>query len=215
MADYRLKISELFYSLQGEGSHSGLPCSFIRLVGCALRCSYCDTEYAFHGGNWKSKKELFDFVSNNPTPYVQITGGEPLHHQKVWDLTRDLVLQKFKPLIETSGAVSIKDLDEKAHIVMDLKTPDSGESHRNHWDNLNHLKESDEIKFVICSLSDWMWVKQTVEEYKLDQKFQVLISPVHHFNHPDQLAEKVLQSGLKMRFQLQLHKLIWGEKPGT
>lgn len=210
----RLKVSELFYSLQGEGSHVGLPCSFVRLTGCALRCTYCDTEYAFYGGAWRDFDEILEWLRQQPTSLVQITGGEPLHQRAVWPLLDHLVDQGFKPLVETSGAVPIAGLHPQAHIVMDLKTPDSGEMDRNLWDNLNWLKPSDEIKLVVCSLDDLEWALTTVRQRALDRQFNVLISPESNSTEKDKMADKCLQSGLRIRFQVQLHKVIWKDAKG-
>lgn len=210
----RLKITERFFSLQGEGLHAGLPCSFVRLTGCALRCVYCDTEYAFHGGHWQSFDDLEAWLHDQPTKLVQITGGEPLHQRAVWPWVDHLIELGFKPLIETSGAVSIAGLHPLAHIVMDLKTPDSGECDRNLWSNLEQLKATDEIKFVICSRSDLQWAIDTIRCHELDTRFKVLISPEWGVVDKTQLAEDLLASGCQARFQLQLHKMIWQDARG-
>ncbi len=212
--ELRLKITECFTSLQGEGTHVGLPCSFVRLTGCALRCVYCDTEYAFHGGEWWSFKKLFDWLSDQPTRLVQITGGEPLHQSAVWTFIDQLVAGGYQPLVETSGAVSIAGLHPDTHIVMDLKTPASGEESKNLWENLTLLKASDEIKFVICCLEDWLWAKIKIQEHDLDNRFNVLISPEWGWADKAKLAELVVHSGLKLRFQIQLHKVIWHDARG-
>ena len=210
----RLKITESFHSLQGEGAHAGLPCSFVRLTGCALRCTYCDSEYAFYGGEWQSFEQLIDYLHRRGSRLVQVTGGEPLHQKAVWPFTDLLVEQGFQPLIETSGAVDISGLNPKTHIVMDLKTPDSGESDRNLWANLDLLKSADEVKFVVCSSQDLQWSLDKIRELNLDSRFQVLISPVAEIERKGAMAETVLASGLNIRFQIQLHKLLWGDEAG-
>lgn len=210
----RLKISETFFSLQGEGLHSGYPCTFIRLTGCALRCTYCDTTYAFYGGSWRSFASLLEEVKHNGGRYVQITGGEPLHQKAVWPFIDQLVAAGFVPLIETSGAVAIGGLHPKAHVVLDLKTPDSGESDRMLWSNLDLLKPTDEVKFVVCSLADLAWSFDEIRRRRLDQRFRVLISPIAASEEKTLFAEKVVESGLNIRFQVQLHKVLWGDVPG-
>lgn len=210
----RLKISETFFSLQGEGLHSGYPCTFIRLTGCALRCTYCDTTYAFYGGGWRSFESLIEEVKRNGSRYVQITGGEPLHQKAVWPFIDMLVAAGFVPLIETSGAVAIDGLHPDAHVVLDLKTPDSGESERMLWSNLELLKPTDEVKFVCCSVADLTWSFEMIRRHRLDQRFRVLISPIAASDEKTLLAEKVVESGLNIRFQVQLHKVLWGDVPG-
>lgn len=210
----RLKITEVFHSLQGEGVHAGLATTFVRLTGCALRCTYCDTAYAFYGGKWQSFEELQDQVKAFGAPLVQITGGEPLHQKGVWPFVDELVDAGFKPLIETSGAESIAGLHPQAHIVLDIKTPESGELGRMLWENLEFLKPSDEVKFVVCSPEDFEWSANQIREKQLDQRFQVLISPVADMAQKHVVAERLLASGLRARFQVQLHKILWGNEAG-
>ncbi|CAM2008186.1 radical SAM protein [Acanthopleuribacter pedis] len=210
----RLKMTETFFSLQGEGLHSGYPCTFLRLTGCALRCTYCDTEYAFYGGQWQSFDALSAVVKQHGARYVQITGGEPLHQKAVWPFIDRLVDEGFVPLIETSGAVDIAGLHPKAHVVLDLKTPESGELDRMRWENLALLKPSDEVKFVCCSLDDLAWSFSVIREHRLDERFQVLISPIAASEEKALFADKVIESGLNVRFQVQLHKVLWGDLPG-
>jgi 7-carboxy-7-deazaguanine synthase len=210
----RLKITETFLSLQGEGQHSGLPCTFIRLTGCGLRCSYCDTAYAFYGGNWRSFEELQQDATEKGAYLVQITGGEPLHQKAVWPFIDNLIEAGHKVLIETGGHVSIAGLHPQAHIVLDLKTPDSGETERMLWENLELLKPSDEVKFVICSSEDLDWAFSTIREHQLDRRFKVLISPMANLEAKHELADAVIQSGLNVRFQVQLHKVLWGDVAG-
>lgn len=210
----RLKITEVFHSLQGEGCHAGLPTTFIRLTGCALRCQYCDTTYAFYGGTWRSFEELQTQVKQNGAHWVQITGGEPLHQKGVWPFVDELVEAGFHPLIETSGAESIAGLHPQAHIVLDIKTPESGEADRMIWGNLDLLKATDELKFVVCSAKDLDWSLEIMTRYRLDQRYQILISPVANIEDKRALAEQFLNSGIQARFQIQLHKILWGDEAG-
>lgn len=210
----RLKIAETFLSLQGEGLHSGLPCTFLRLTGCALRCTYCDTPYAFYGGDWWSFEDLHNYVMRKGARLVQITGGEPLHQKAVWPFVDELVIRGFKPLIETSGAESIAGLHPEAHVVLDIKTPESGESERMIWENINLLKPSDEVKFVVCSLADLQWSLKKVRELDLERRCSVLISPVAASELKAKMADAVIQSGMNVRFQIQLHKILWGDVAG-
>ncbi len=210
----RLKITETFLSLQGEGQHTGLPCTFIRLTGCALRCNYCDTEYAFHGGAWKSFDELHQFVVEKGARLVQITGGEPLHQKAVRVFIDELVEKGYQPLVETGGMEDIAGLNPAAHIVLDIKTPESGELGRMLWSNLDHLKSCDELKFVVCSMRDLDWALDCIKDMKLDQRFRVLISPVADLENKRDLADKIVESRLNVRFQLQLHKLLWSDERG-
>jgi len=211
----RLKITETFFSLQGEGTHAGLPCSFIRLTGCPLRCVYCDTAYAFHGGAWKSFDDLLNYLEAQTSRLVQITGGEPLAQKAVIPFIDLLCKKGFSVLLETSGALSLKGINRKCCIVMDLKTPGSGEVQRNLWENLNLLKDDDEVKFVLTSLSDWKWTEEQVRIHRLDERFNVLISLTPEAEHLRvQIADAIIASGRNLRFQIQLHKIIWGEQTG-
>lgn len=210
----RLKITETFLSLQGEGKHAGLPCTFIRLTGCALRCVYCDTAYAFHGGEWRDFETLHKFVAEKGANLVQITGGEPLHQKAVRVFMDQLIERGYQPLVETGGMESIEGLNPKAHIVLDIKTPESGESERMLWSNLDHLKPTDELKFVVCSAADLEWALAHIEAGDLDTRFQVLISPVADLVNKGELAERVIASGVKARFQIQLHKILWDDERG-
>ncbi len=194
--------------------HTGLPTSFIRLTGCALRCTYCDTPYAFYGGSWQTFEEIFAWLGDRATPLVQITGGEPLHQKAVWPLVAELVTRGYEPLIETSGAVDINGLDPAAHIVLDIKTPESGEHDRMIWENLDALKPTDEVKFVVCSGEDLAWSLKIIRELDLCSRFQVLVSPVAEIADKTALAEQVLAARLPVRFQVQLHKILWGEEKG-
>lgn len=211
----RLKISECFHSIQGEGIHTGLPCTFIRLTGCALRCGYCDSEYAFYGGQWQSFDELLDYARKHGSRLVQVTGGEPLHQKAVWPFCDLLIENGFKPLIETSGAEDISGLNPQAHIVLDIKTPASGEADKMRLENLDLIRESDEVKFVVCHRDDLAWSLDFIRSRDLDRKTQVLISPEWGaFDDRVYFAETVANSGLNVRFQLQIHKILWGDVPG-
>lgn len=210
----RLRITEIFYSLQGESSLVGLPTVFVRLTGCPLRCGYCDTTYSFTGGEWQTLDSIVATVKQFKTPYVCVTGGEPLAQKACNDLLTMLCDQDFQVSLETSGAMDISIVDPRVIKVMDLKTPASGEMEKNRLQNIEHLSSHDEVKFVICNRDDYDWAKQILEEYKIDNRCQVLFSPVHGDIAPAQLAEWILQDHLNVRFQIQLHKYLWGEAPG-
>ncbi|NNF51433.1 MAG: 7-carboxy-7-deazaguanine synthase QueE [Gammaproteobacteria bacterium] len=211
----RLKISEIFYSLQGEALTSGAPTVFVRLTGCPLRCQYCDTAYAFHGGQWLSFDQILAAVRQHGARYVCVTGGEPLAQKNCASLMVRLCDAGFEVSVETSGAYDISGLDTRIVRVMDLKTPGSGEESRNRWENIAHLRQSDQVKFVICSRDDYLWAKGIVKEYELKHKATVLFSPSFEQQDPTELANWVLKDRLPVRLQLQLHKLLWGDKPGV
>lgn len=211
----RLKISEIFYSLQGEALSAGVPTVFVRLTGCPLRCQYCDTAYAFHGGEWLSFDQIIARVRNHQVRHVCVTGGEPLAQKNCPALMQRLCDEGFAVSIETSGAFDISGLDDRIVRVMDLKTPDSGEQERNRWENIAHLRASDQLKFVICSRSDYEWAMKVVLENDLNQLCTVLFSPSFEQLNPTDLANWILEDHLPVRLQLQLHKLLWGDKPGT
>jgi 7-carboxy-7-deazaguanine synthase len=214
-----LRITEIFHSIQGESTWAGLPCTFVRLTGCPLRCVWCDTEYSFHGGEKMSIDDIVARVVAIGTPLVEITGGEPLIHRNAFVLAERLLDRGYTVLVETSGAVDIAPLDPRTHRIMDLKCPDSGESARNLWSNLDHLTERDEVKFVIASRADYEWARDTIRERGLDGRVQegrlraLLFSPVWGTLDLQQLAEWVLEDRLPVRYQVQLHKIIWG--PGV
>jgi 7-carboxy-7-deazaguanine synthase len=210
----RLKIHEIFHSLQGEADAIGWPTAFVRLTGCPLRCVYCDTEYAFTGGHWHSTGEILDIIKPYQVGHVCVTGGEPLAQRRCHDLLKVLCDAGYQVSIETSGAISIAEVDQRVSIVMDLKTPDSQESHRNLWSNLEHLKPGDQIKFVICSESDFRWAAEQVREHDLPARCQVLFSPSYEQIKPRELAQWIIDEKLPVRFQMQLHKQLWGEEPG-
>ncbi|HEY9052674.1 MAG TPA: 7-carboxy-7-deazaguanine synthase QueE [Gammaproteobacteria bacterium] len=210
----RLRITEIFYSLQGESSLVGLPTVFVRLTGCPLRCGYCDTSYSFTGGEWQTLEAIVASVKQYKTPYVCVTGGEPLAQKACNDLLIMLCDQNFRVSLETSGAMDVSAVDPRVTKVMDLKTPASGEMEKNRLQNIEYLSSHDEVKFVICNREDYDWAKQILEEYKIDSRCQVLFSPVHGDIAAVQLAEWILQDHLNVRFQIQLHKYLWGETPG-
>lgn len=213
-----LRITEIFYSIQGESTWAGTPCTFIRLTGCPLRCTWCDTAYAFDGGRLMSFEEILQSVMSYPAGIVEITGGEPLVHPGAFELIRLLIDEEYTVLVETSGAFDVGALDPRAHKIMDLKCPGSGELKRNLWSNLDHLTELDEIKFVVKDRIDYEWARKTIYDKGLKQRLEegslraLLISPVWGQIDLEALASWVLEDGLPVRFQLQLHKQIWGSE---
>ena len=209
-----LRITEIFYSLQGETSRMGLPTVFIRLTGCPLRCGYCDTAYAFSGGKSMSINEIMDVVVSYSPRYVTVTGGEPLAQANSLALLTSLCDQGYSVSLETSGALDISRVDTRVSRIVDIKTPGSGEVEKNYWANLACLTSHDEIKFVLCDKADYDWAKQKLLELNLDAICQVLFSPVHNQLAPADLAAWVLHDKLPVRLQLQLHKLLWGECVG-
>jgi len=204
-----LKVNEIFYSIQGEGTSAGLPCVFVRLTYCNLRCTYCDTEYAFHEGNDLSIDEILFEVNNLKCDLVEITGGEPLIQRETLQLMKALCDLGYRVMLETSGSLSIKDVDPRVKIIMDLKTPSSKMDGKNLFPNIELLKKEDEVKFLVGTEEDYLWTKQIIEEYKLNEKFKVLISPVFGKIKPVEIAEWILRDNLPARFQLQMHKYIW------
>jgi 7-carboxy-7-deazaguanine synthase len=210
----RLRVNEIFYSLQGESASVGFPTVFVRLTGCPLRCGYCDTEYAFHEGRWMAFDEILAAVAAHAPRHVTVTGGEPLAQRPCAGLLSRLCDAGYEVSLETSGAVDIAHLDPRVRIVMDVKTPGSGEAGRNLSGNLAHLKRGDEVKFVICDRADYEWSRAFVEREQLAARCQVLFSPVFGRLAPRELAEWILADRLPVRFQVQLHKLLWGEERG-
>jgi 7-carboxy-7-deazaguanine synthase len=210
----RLKITEIFRSLQGESSSVGWPTTFVRLTGCPLRCQYCDTAYAFHGGQWMSMSAIVEAVRAQDTRHVCVTGGEPLAQKNSLQLLSALCDQGWRVSIETSGAIDIAPVDPRVIRVVDLKTPGSGEVHRNLWANIEQLRVDDEVKFVICSRADYEWARDVVRERQLDDRCTVLFSPSQTELAAGELADWVLADRLPVRFQMQLHKVLWGNTPG-
>jgi 7-carboxy-7-deazaguanine synthase len=210
----KLKIHEIFYSLQGESSRVGLPTVFVRLTGCPMRCVYCDTAYAFSGGSNMEIDDILTKVAEFGTPYVTVTGGEPLAQKDCHVLLKALCDQGYSVSLETGGAIDIGPVDARVSVILDIKTPDSGELKNNLWTNLTHLKKTDEVKFVLCSRADYDWAKDLLVKERLTDKCPVLFSPVYSQVAPSDLADWVLADKLPVRMQLQLHKILWGEVPG-
>ena len=204
-----LRVTEIFHSIQGESSHAGRPCVFVRLTGCNLRCRWCDSEYTFTGGEKMSLDAIMERVRDYGCNLVELTGGEPLAQTESLDLIRQLCDERFEVLIETSGSIDIEPVDRRAKIILDIKCPGSGESSKNRWANLDHLKSVDEIKFVIADRADYEWSKTIIDDRKL-QRWTILMSPVWGEMDMKSLAEWMLADRLPARFQTQLHKHIWG-----
>jgi 7-carboxy-7-deazaguanine synthase len=209
-----MQITEIFKSIQGESSYAGLPCSFIRTTGCNLRCVWCDTEYAFYGGREMSIHEILDAIEPHCCTLVEITGGEPLLQPDVPFLTQNLIDKNYTVLVETSGALDIGMLPAETIKIMDIKCPASGMMDQMKWENLEKLSSKDEIKFVIQNRMDYEWAVKILNQYELHRKNVVLFSPVYQKMPPEQLAEWILNDNLPVRFQIQLHKVLWGETPG-
>lgn len=210
----RLRITEIFYSLQGEALSVGLPTIFIRLTGCPLRCGYCDTEYAFKGGTWMDPDEILQQLRPYSTPYVTVTGGEPLAQRDCLPLMTLLCDEGYQVSLETSGALDISGVDPRVVRVVDIKTPGSGEEKKNLYANLELLRLGDQVKFVLCDAADYDWAKALVEERQLADRSHVLFSPVADTLNPRDLADWILADQLPVRFQLQLHKILWGDEQG-
>lgn len=209
-----LKVYEIFFSLQGETSRSGLPTAFVRLSGCPLRCGYCDTAYAFQGGEMLELAEILHRVEATGAHFVTVTGGEPLAQKDCLPLLKLLANAGHDVSLETGGSLDISGVDPRISVILDIKTPGSGEAGKNLWSNLQLLKSSDEVKFVLCGREDYDWAKQVLAEHRIAGKCPVLFSPVFGKIEPRQLAEWILADRLSVRFQLQLHKQLWGEEPG-
>ena len=216
MTEQFLRISEIFHSIQGESTWAGTPCTFVRVTGCPLRCSWCDTTYAFQGGTRMSFAQILKAVASFPTRIVEVTGGEPLAHPGSFALTDELLKEGYTVLVETSGAFDISSLDQRVHKIMDLKCPGSEESEKNRYENLEHLTGRDEIKFVLQDREDYDWAKSAIQQYELEQRVEdgtlraILVSPVWGKIDLQELSQWILEDGLQVRFQLQVHKLIWG-----
>jgi len=210
----RLRITEIFYSLQGEARTVGYPTVFIRLTGCPLRCGYCDTEYAFYGGQWMAFDDILGRVRSHQPRFVTVTGGEPLAQKPCRDLLATLCEAGYEVSLETSGALDIGGIDPRVSIVMDLKTPGSGEEAKNLYANIQLLQPKDQVKFVICDRADYEWSRAKLAEYKLIGVCELLFSPTYGQIEPKQLAEWILADNLPVRMQVQLHKFLWGEERG-
>ena len=213
-APMKLRVYEIFHSLQGESSRIGLPTVFVRLTGCPMRCVYCDTEYAFSGGGNMTLDEIMAKVDGYGTRYVTVTGGEPLAQKPCFELLRRLCDAGYEVSLETGGAIPTADVDPRVAIILDVKTPGSGEMQNNVWSNLEHLKPKDEVKFVLCDRQDYEWAKALLAERGISDKCSVLFSPVYSQVNPTDLADWILQDRLPVRMQVQLHKILWGETPG-
>jgi 7-carboxy-7-deazaguanine synthase len=217
-----LRITEIFHSVQGESTWAGLPCTFVRITGCPLRCVWCDTEYAFTGGTRMELDEIVEAVRGRGCDLVEVTGGEPLAHANAIPLIERLLDEGFTVLVETSGAFDVSPVDAMAHRIMDLKCPGSGESRRNLWENLGHLTKRDEVKFVVKDRADYEWTRDVIRERGLDARVEagtlgaLLVSPAWGETDLEALAGWILEDALPVRFQVQLHKLIWGpERKGV
>jgi 7-carboxy-7-deazaguanine synthase len=210
----RLKITEIFYSLQGEADTAGIPTTFVRLTGCPLRCQYCDTAYAFHGGEWWEIDAILARVKELGTQYVCVTGGEPLAQKMCIELLWSLCDLGYRVSLETSGAMSLEDVDARVVKVVDVKTPGSQEESRNRYDELARLDSKDLVKFVICGRADYEWSRSKVAELGLTSRCTVLFSPSHEQLPARELANWILEDRLPVRFQIQLHKYLWGNVPG-
>jgi 7-carboxy-7-deazaguanine synthase len=210
----RLKLTEIFRSLQGEADTAGIPTVFVRLTGCPLRCQYCDTAYAFHGGEWSSLEEVLEQVRAFDTHYVCVTGGEPLAQKGCAALLTGLCDAGYRVSLETSGAMPLAAVDPRVVMVVDVKTPGSGEESRNRYEELARLESKDLVKFVICSREDYEWSRAKLAELNLAARCTVLFSPSHEQVPPGTLADWLLEDHLPVRFQVQLHKYLWGNVPG-
>src|SRR5919205_4329813 len=206
-----LRVTEIFRSIQGESTHAGRPCSFVRLTGCPMRCTWCDSEYTFTGGERMSVEDVMRKVRDYGCQLVEVTGGEPLAQKEAFELVRRLCDAGYEVLVETGGYVSTEGLDERACVILDVKCPASGEAERNHWPNLERLRaDRDEVKFVVAGRADWEYAVNVIREYGLEKSARaVLVSPVWGMDLKE-LAESVASSGMDVRMQLQLHKYIWG-----
>lgn len=210
----RLKITEIFFSLQGEALTVGIPTTFVRLTGCPLRCQYCDTTYAFTGGEWMGLDDILERVAANKTRYVTVTGGEPLAQKSCIELLTMLCDAGYTVSLETSGAIDVSAVDSRVVKVMDIKTPGSGEEKRNCLENISRISAQDQVKFVICDEQDYEWSRELLQRHNLNERCEVLFSPSFEQLSASDLAEWILRDGLPVRMQMQLHKLLWGDQPG-
>ncbi len=210
----RLRVNEIFHSLQGEADSVGFPTVFVRLTGCPLRCQYCDTEYAFHAGDWFDLDDILEKVGKIGSSYVCVTGGEPLAQPNCLRLLTRLCDAGFHVSLETSGALDVSAVDTRVSRVIDVKTPASNEAARNRIENFQYLTPLDQLKFVICSREDYVWGKAFLQQHGLSARCRILFSPSYGQQSPTALAEWILEDRLPVRFQLQLHKILWGDVPG-
>ena len=214
LAADRLKLTEIFLSLQGEARDAGWPTVFVRLTGCPLRCHYCDTAYAFYGGDWWDIDAILAEVARHGVRHVCVTGGEPLAQKRVIGLLSKLCDAGYSVSLETSGAIDIGDVDTRVSRILDIKTPGSGEVARNRWENIALLTPHDQVKFVVCSRADFEWACDVLREHALAERCDVLFSPSHAQVSPRTLADWIVEARLPVRFQMQLHKALWGDEPG-
>ena len=210
----RLRITEIFYYLQGETRTVGLPTVFVRLTGCPLRCGYCDTAYAFSGGDWHTIPEILEKVASYGAHFVTVTGGEPLAQKACLELLTQLCDVGYEVSLETSGALDVSGVDLRVVKVVDIKTPGSKESEKNYWDNIQHLLPHDQVKFVICNREDYEWSKEILTKFKLPDLCDVLFSPSYQEQPAGELADWILHDRLPVRYQIQLHKVLWGDAQG-
>lgn len=208
----QLTITEIFASIQGESSYAGIPCTFVRLTGCPLRCNWCDTAYGFDGGQNLEINKVIEKVEALGLPVVEVTGGEPLAQKNAIPLMNSLLSKEYTVLLETGGSEPINNVPEGVHIVMDIKCPDSKMSDKNHWDNINHLKPTDEIKFVLATHGDFLWAKKTIEQYDLTNKANLLMSPAWGLCKAADLSSWIIEHKLDVRLNMQLHKHIWSPR---
>jgi len=204
-----MRITEIFYSIQGESTYSGLPCVFIRTTGCNLRCVWCDTAYSFYGGEEMSVDQIMARVESYPCQLVELTGGEPMLQREIYELSERLLALKYIVLMETGGSLNLSQLDARVIKIMDLKCPGSDEADKNYWPNLEVLQPHDQIKFVIKDRGDYDWALATMREHRLAERFGILFSPVFNEMNYRELSEWMLADGVRARFQVQLHKYIW------
>lgn len=214
MTEPRLRITEIFYSLQGEARTVGFPTVFVRLTGCPLRCGYCDTTYAFQGGEWRALDRIVQEVAGYAPRFVTVTGGEPLAQRECRMLLQRLADAGYEVSLETSGALDIADIDPRVSVVMDLKTPGSGEVEKNRFENIAQLKANDQVKFVICDRADYEWSRAQLEQHALAERCEILFSPSYGQLDATALADWILADRLPVRLQIQLHKLLWHDAPG-
>ena len=209
LLNMKLKINEIYYSIQGESSYTGLPCIFIRLTYCNLRCTYCDSEYTFHDGNNMSINDILETIKQYSCKLVEVTGGEPLVQKECITLLKKLVDLDYEVLLETSGSLTIKDVPKQVINIIDFKCPSSGMKKKNHWDNINYLKPNDEVKFIIEDREDYEWAKMKIRQYNLNKKSKILMSPSYNKIEEKEIVDWILKDNLNVKFQIQLHKIIW------